>query len=95
MATCQRPALGDEAMLIVWRTQASAGVQPYSIAIGGWRFWMRMLIYFAGIFIDTFGITHPSEEGRQQAARYIALLLLLLFVMLCSVVALTVFAFHL
>jgi hypothetical protein len=51
---------------------------------------MRVLRYLAGIFIDTFGITHPSIEGRDRAARYIALLMILLFLLLCGAIAFAV-----
>jgi len=36
---------------------------------------MVLLRYLAAIFIDTFGITHPSAEERDRATRYIALLI--------------------
>ncbi len=55
---------------------------------------MRMLRYLAGIFIDTFGITHPSTQGRDRAARYIALLMILLFFLLCGAIAIAVRASH-
>jgi hypothetical protein len=41
---------------------------------------MRLLRYLAFVFIDVFGITHPSTEARDRAARYIAFLMLLLVV---------------
>ena len=53
---------------------------------------MRALRYLAEIFIDTFGITHPSIEGRDRAARYIALIMILLFLLLCGVIAFAVAA---
>jgi hypothetical protein len=52
---------------------------------------MAMLRYLAEIFIDTFGITHPSLEGRDRAARYIAILIVLLVLLLFGMVA---FAMH-
>ena len=52
---------------------------------------MAVLRYLAGIFIDTFGITHPSPEGRDRAARYIAILLITLALLLCGIV---IFAMH-
>jgi len=43
---------------------------------------MVMLRYVASVFIDVFGITHPTVEARDRAARYIASLLLALIVAL-------------
>jgi hypothetical protein len=37
---------------------------------------MVLLRYLASVFIDVFGITHPSVEARDRAALYIAFLLL-------------------
>jgi hypothetical protein len=45
-----------------------------------------MLRYLAKVFIDTFGITHPSPDGIDRAARYIALLLIMLLLLLCGVI---------
>lgn len=47
---------------------------------------MRILRYFAAIFVDAFGITHPSAEQRDRSALYIASLILLVIVTLCSFV---------
>jgi hypothetical protein len=55
---------------------------------------MKILLYLAGLFIDTFGITHPSEETRYRAARYIAFLLLLTLLLLCTIVAVAVRLLH-
>jgi hypothetical protein len=52
---------------------------------------MAILRYLAGIFVDTFGITHPSPTARDRAARYIAFLVMMLFLLLRSVI---VFAVH-
>ena len=52
---------------------------------------MTILRYLAGVFIDTFGITHPSPTARDRAARYIAFLVVMLFFLLCGVIA---FAAH-
>jgi hypothetical protein len=49
-----------------------------------------LLRYLAAIFIDTFGITHPSAEERDRATRYIALLIGSLFLALGVVVFLVV-----
>ena len=38
---------------------------------------MRLLYYFVDLFIDTFGITHPTPEARRQAAFFILGLLVL------------------
>ncbi|SNT24865.1 hypothetical protein SAMN05421770_10675 [Granulicella rosea] len=32
---------------------------------------MRLLYLLADLFIDTFGITHPTEKARTQAAWFI------------------------
>ncbi|MBB5060916.1 hypothetical protein HDF16_005652 [Granulicella aggregans] len=55
---------------------------------------MKFLLYLAGLFIDTFGITHPSDEARYQAARYIAFLLLLTVLLLCTVIAVAAHLLH-
>lgn len=55
---------------------------------------MKLLIYLASIFIDTFGITHPSEEERSRAARYIALLLAFVVLLLGSVFAAVLYLPH-
>ena len=52
--------------------------------IGGER-QMKLLCYLALVFIDAFGITHPSVEARDRAAKYIAFLMVGLFLTLCSV----------
>jgi hypothetical protein len=52
---------------------------------------MRVLLRVADIFIDTFGITRPSPEERDRAARYIAVLLLLVVLLIFSVFAIAVF----
>jgi hypothetical protein len=51
---------------------------------------MVLLRYLTSVFINVFGITHPSVEGRDQAARYIASLLLALIVVLVLVFLLTI-----
>jgi len=43
---------------------------------------MALLRYLASIFVDVFGITHPSVEARDRAAIYIGFLLLALVVAL-------------
>ncbi len=53
---------------------------------------MKVLRYLAGIFIDTFGITHPSPTARDRAARYIAFLVMMVFLLLCGVIAFAVHA---
>jgi hypothetical protein len=53
---------------------------------------MTLLRYLAGIFIDTFGITHPTTDQRDRAARYIALSIILLVLLLCSFIAFAVHA---
>jgi hypothetical protein len=53
---------------------------------------MTRLRYLAGVLIDTFGITHPSPPARDRAARYIAFLVIMLFLLLCGVIAFAVHA---
>ena len=36
---------------------------------------MKPLLFLANAFIDTFGITRPSEQSASRAARFIAILL--------------------
>ena len=52
---------------------------------------MTALRYLAKIFIDTFGITHTTPDARDRASRYIAFLLMMLFSLLCGLIA---FAVH-
>ena len=44
---------------------------------------MKLLRYLALIFIDGFGITHPSMEERDRAAKYIAFLMIGILVTIC------------
>jgi hypothetical protein len=44
---------------------------------------MKLLRYLALIFIDGFGITHPSMDARDRAASYIALLIVGVLVTVC------------
>jgi hypothetical protein len=46
---------------------------------------MKLLRYIALIFIDAFGITHPSMEERDRAAMYIAFLMIVLMVGILAV----------
>jgi len=55
---------------------------------------MAMLRYLAEIFIDTFGITHPSPEGRDRAARYIGVLVFLLALLLFGIVTFAMHTLH-
>ena len=41
---------------------------------------MRLLHYLALLFIDVFGITHPSSKAKDQAALYIGFLLVAMIV---------------
>jgi hypothetical protein len=45
---------------------------------------MKLLRNLALVFIDAFGITHPSVEARDRAAKYIAFLMIGLLLTLCS-----------
>ena len=44
---------------------------------------MKLLRYLALVFIDGFGITHPTTEARDRAARYIGLLMIGVLVAVC------------
>jgi hypothetical protein len=46
---------------------------------------MKLSRYLAFMFIDAFGITHPSVEARDRAAKYIAFLTIAVIVVLCSI----------
>jgi high-affinity Fe2+/Pb2+ permease len=52
---------------------------------------MRLLESLAGIFIDTFGITQPTDKTRRQAAWFI---LGMLTLVLCGLVAGGFIIFH-
>jgi hypothetical protein len=39
---------------------------------------MKLMRYLALVFIDVFGITHPSIEARDRAAKYISFLMIAL-----------------
>ncbi len=48
---------------------------------------MKPLLFLANAFINTFGITQPTQEAANRAARFIALLIgLVLFIVLAMVV---------
>jgi hypothetical protein len=40
---------------------------------------MRFLYFLADTFINTFGITHPTEKARRQAAFFILGLIIMVF----------------
>lgn len=48
---------------------------------------MKPLLFLANAFINTFGITQPSEAAAKRSAQFIATLLGLLLVILLAVVA--------
>lgn len=57
---------------------------------------MKLLLFLANAFINTFGITQPSEEAAGRAARFIAALigLVLLIVVAIAGVAIYILARH-
>ena len=55
---------------------------------------MKFLRYFALIFIDAVGITHPSIEERDRAALYIAALLAAVILFLCTLFFLALHFLH-
>ena len=44
---------------------------------------MKLIRYLTLTFIDGFGITHPSMEERDHAAKYIAFLMIGIVVTIC------------
>ena len=44
---------------------------------------MKLLRILALIFIDAFGITHPTMDARDRTARYIAFLMIGVVVIIC------------
>jgi hypothetical protein len=57
---------------------------------------MKPLLFLANVFINTFGITQPTEEAADRAARFIAFLLgmVILVVVVGGAVALYLVARH-
>lgn len=57
---------------------------------------MKPLLFLANAFIDTFGITRPSEQSASRAARFIAILLgsVILIIVVGALVALYLVARH-
>lgn len=48
---------------------------------------MKPLLYLANAFINTFGITQPSEEAAQRAAKFIAFLIGAVLLIILGVIA--------
>ncbi len=46
---------------------------------------VNLLEAFASAFINTFGITQPTDAGRRRAAWFILGLLILMFIVVCAV----------
>ena len=46
---------------------------------------MRLLEALAAVFINTFGITQPSDEARRRAAWFILGLLILMLGVVCAI----------
>lgn len=57
---------------------------------------MKLLLYLANAFINTFGITQPTPQAANRAARFIAVMLLAVIATVASVAgfALYWFAHH-
>lgn len=64
------------------------------------RFWefllpvrksMKPLLFLANAFINTFGITQPSEAAAKRAAQFIAVLIGLMLLVFAGVVAFGIF----
>jgi heme/copper-type cytochrome/quinol oxidase subunit 2 len=52
---------------------------------------MKPLIFLANAFINTFGITQPSEAAAKRSAQFIATLLAIVLVIFFSVVAIGIY----
>ncbi|WP_157467328.1 hypothetical protein [Edaphobacter aggregans] len=52
---------------------------------------MKPLLFLANAFINTFGITQPSEEAANRAARFIAFLLSAVVVIVVAGVAVALY----
>jgi len=48
---------------------------------------MKPLLFLANAFINTFGITQPSKEAADRAARFIATLLAMVILIFLAVAA--------
>ena len=46
---------------------------------------MKPLLFLANIFINTFGITQPTPEAAERAARFISLMILAVLVTVITV----------
>ncbi len=46
---------------------------------------MKLLIFLANAFIDTFGITHPSPDAAEKTAKILAYMMLAVFVVIVIV----------
>ena len=55
---------------------------------------MRLLLFLARVFINTFGITEPTPKQEKQAAWFIALLLTLILVGIAVIVGGTLASIH-
>jgi hypothetical protein len=55
---------------------------------------MKLLRSLASIFIDTFGITHPTPEARDRATRYISFLLLAVLLVLGVAIVVALHLIH-
>jgi hypothetical protein len=55
---------------------------------------MTALRYLARLFIDTFGITHPTPDARDRAAQYIAFLFDHTVLAAMRFIAFAVYALH-
>lgn len=48
---------------------------------------MKPLLFLANAFINTFGITQPSEEAAQRTAKFIAFLIGLVILVILGMIA--------
>lgn len=55
---------------------------------------MKLLIFLANAFIDTFGITHPSPEAAEKTAKILAYMMLAVVVVIVVVASLILHAIY-
>ncbi len=55
---------------------------------------MKLLIFLANAFIDTFGITHPSPEAAERTAKILAYMMLAVIIVVATVAVLILHAIY-
>jgi hypothetical protein len=62
--------------------------QPWLTAIG---IPMKPLLFLANAFINTFGITQPSEEAAERSARFIAVLMGVVILIVAGIAGIAIY----